>query len=108
MCTEASRTSTAHRSGPTSPEGTITPRRLPLTHTVRLRTRKRAGSELSAERELWLEAARGGGGGGSPAGVEVEDEAYHIALLELLLPGPVRAATVAAEHPARRVHQPAL
>ena len=36
MRTEALYRSTAQRSGPTSPDGTITPRRSPLSHTVRL------------------------------------------------------------------------
>ena len=47
ICTEAWYTgaphrSTAQRSGPTSPEGTITPRRAPLSHTVRLHTQPSA------------------------------------------------------------------
>ena len=41
MRTEASHRSTAQRSGPTSPEGTITPRRSPLSHTVRLHAQTR-------------------------------------------------------------------
>ena len=41
MATEAVFRSTAQRSGPTSPEGTITPRRSPLSHTVRLHTQTR-------------------------------------------------------------------
>ena len=45
MRTEALNMSAAQRSGPTSPEGTITPRRSPLSHTVRLHTRKHSSRQ---------------------------------------------------------------
>ena len=45
MRTEALARSTAQRSGPFSPEGTITPRRSPLSHTVKLHRRKQTSRQ---------------------------------------------------------------
>eukprot|EP01045_Picozoa_sp_COSAG04_P024369 COSAG04_NODE_3033_length_3254_cov_6.097623_2_plen_223_part_00 len=128
MCTEASYRSTAQRSGPASPEGTITPHRLPLSHTVRLRITRRqkarerarqAAARDHCELHRRLTCRRRGRAPcpartRQPLSTPTRSSAgrpphHHVAILEPpRLPRPLAGAVVVVELASGMVHHPAL